>query len=129
WLHYAARILKNIAVAGTDGVGIHQHKIVDVWAHQTERFGTDMLDRSAVGKESHIVQRNASAGFYAARHGVGVEGFYADDLDFRANLFDIGRDACNQAAAAHRHENGVDRVGVVAQNFHGDRALAGDDIG
>jgi hypothetical protein len=42
---------------------------------------------------------------------------------------DVGRDAGNQATAADTAEDGVDRLGVLAQNLHADGALAGDHFG
>ena len=43
--------------------------------------------------------------------------------------FDIGGDAGDQPAAADGHEDGMQRAGVLAQNFHRDGALAGDNFG
>jgi hypothetical protein len=36
---------------------------------------------------------------------------------------------CNQTAAADRHEDCVDRAGMLAQDFHCNRTLAGDHFG
>ena len=53
---------------------------------------------------------------------------HADDLDVRANRFHVGGDAGDQAAAADGDEDGVDGAGMLAQDFHADRALAGDHV-
>ena len=40
----------------------------------------------------------------------------------------VGGDAGDQAAAADRHEDRVDRARVLAQDLHADRALPGDHV-
>ncbi|CAN7183700.1 hypothetical protein LJR034_000347 [Caballeronia sp. LjRoot34] len=54
---------------------------------------------------------------------------HADDADLRAHRFDVRRDARREPAAADGDEDGVDRALVLAQDFHRDGALAGDDVG
>ena len=41
----------------------------------------------------------------------------------------VDGDAGGKPAPADRHENGLDRVRVLAQDFHADRALSGDHVG
>ena len=44
-------------------------------------------------------------------------------------VFDEGADAGRQAAAADRHEDRLDRIGMLAQDLHAHRALPGDHLG
>ena len=53
----------------------------------------------------------------------------ADNLHFRAQVFQIGANTRNQTAPAHRHKNRVQRIGVLSNDLHPDRALTGNDIG
>ena len=54
---------------------------------------------------------------------------HANDLDLGAHGLDEVGHAADQATTANGHEHRVQRSGVLAQHFHGDRALAGDHIG
>ena len=56
-------------------------------------------------------------------------GLHADHLDLGPHRLDVGRDAGDQATAADRDEHRIDRPLVLAQDLHGDRALAGDHVG
>ncbi|MNE89640.1 hypothetical protein D3C80_1870730 [compost metagenome] len=55
-------------------------------------------------------------------------GLHTDDADIRPQVFDVRRDTGDQAAAPHRNENRIQRPLVLAQDFHGHGALAGDHI-
>ncbi|MCY1441395.1 hypothetical protein D9M71_577090 [compost metagenome] len=55
-------------------------------------------------------------------------GLDADDLDLGAQVFHVSGDARDQSAAAHRHEDRVQLTRLLAQDFHGHGALAGDHI-
>ena len=63
-----------------------------------------------------------------AGHGVGVERLHADDADLRAQRLDVRGDPRDEAAPADRHEDRVDRAGVLAQDLHADRPLPGDHV-
>ncbi len=58
----------------------------------------------------------------------GICGLDTDDRGLGPLLFYISCDTGNQAAATHRNEDRVDRLGVLAQDFDADRALARDHI-
>ena len=75
-----------------------------------------------------MLERDAPFGFQRAVHGIGIHRLHADDPDLGAQLFDVGRHAGDQPAAADGAEDGVDRPGVLAQDFHRDGALPGDYI-
>ena len=51
---------------------------------------------------------------------------YTDDADRGVDLLCVGGNAGDQAAAAHRHRDGI-QEGQVLQHFHGDGALTGHD--
>ena len=63
-----------------------------------------------------------------ARHRVRLDRLHADDLHFGAHALDVRRDARDQAAAADRDEDRVERSLPLAQDLHADRALPGDDV-
>ena len=80
-------------------------------------------------EQPDIGQRDALAGAHRAQHGVGVGGLHADHPDLGPHRLDVRRHAGDQPAAADGHEHGVDRALVLAQDLHGDGALAGDHVG
>ena len=94
-----------------------------------KRFFADQLDRRAVREQADIVERDALLGFERSVHGIGIGGLHADDLDVGAHLLDVSRHARDQSAAADGAEDGVDGRLMLAQDFHADGALSGDDIG
>ena len=75
------------------------------------------------------VELHAFLRFERTVHGIRIGGLHADDLDVGAHLFDVGRHARDQSAAADGAEDGVDRRLALAQDFHADGALSGDHIG
>ena len=127
-----AGVLEDVLDRGADGVGVDQDHLVDVFLAQAEGFLADVLDRRAVGEQADLLEADALALGQRLRHGIGVDGLDADDLDFRAQALDVGGDAGDQPAAADAAEHGVDRpvvARVLAQDFHADGALAGDHVG
>ena len=53
---------------------------------------------------------------------------HANDFDLGAHRFDVVGHPRNQAAAANSHKHRMQRPLVLAQHFHGNRALAGNHI-
>ncbi|MNF66796.1 hypothetical protein D3C84_485940 [compost metagenome] len=88
----------------------------------------DLRHRHPVGEQPDLVQHHALAGGQGGLQAVGVLRLDADHLHLGAQVLHIGGDAGDQAAAAHRHEDGVQPAGVLAQDFHGHGALAGDHV-
>ncbi len=128
-LQDAAGVLEHVLDAGADGVGVHQDDLVDQLARDAKGFLADQLHGGAVREQAHFLEFHALARVHRALHRVGVHGLHANHLDLRAHGLDIGRNAGDQAATADRHEHRVQRSRVLAQDFHGDGALAGDDFG
>ena len=54
--------------------------------------------------------------------------FNADNLDLWTKRFDVTRDACDETAAAYRNEYRSDRATHLAQYFHTDRTLSGNNV-
>ena len=54
---------------------------------------------------------------------------HADYFDFRAHLLDKRGHARGQATTADGHKHGINRAGVLADDFQRHRALAGNHIG
>mmetsp|Transcript_9617 Transcript_9617/g.22294 ORF Transcript_9617/g.22294 Transcript_9617/m.22294 type:complete len:496 (+) Transcript_9617:394-1881(+) len=124
-----AGVLEHVLDRGADGVGVDEDVVVDQLTGYAEGLLADQLDRSAVRKQTDVLQLHALAGLDRADHGVGVCRLHADDPDFGAQRLDVGRDAGDQAAAADRNEDRVNGARMLAQHFHRDGALAGDDVG
>ena len=74
-------------------------------------------------------QGDRLASFDRASHRVRVVGFDADNANIGSHLFYPGRDTGNEAAAAHRHEQQVDLLVGLLEDFLSYRALARDDVG
>ena len=68
------------------------------------------------------------AGVQGGRQGRGARGLDANDADLGVVELGEGRDAAGQAAAAHGHEDGIDK-GQLLDDLHGDGALAGGHTG
>ena len=96
---------------------------------EPESLLADILHGGAVGKQPDLLKAHALAGSERLLHGVGIMRFDADHLDVGAQTLDIGGDAGDQPAAANGTEDRMDRLRVLAENFHADGALSGDHIG
>ncbi len=76
-----------------------------------------------------MLQHHAALGRQGLLHARRVFWLDTDDLDFGAQLFDVGGDAGDQPTTTDRHENGVRITRMLAQQLHRHRALSGDDQG
>ncbi len=123
-----ARIFEHVLDGGADGIVVDHDHVVDIFLAELESILTDLLDGSAVGEQADLFQRDALAGFQRLRHGVGIDCLDADDLDLRSHRLDVGSDAGDQATTTDAAEDGIDRFRVLLEDFHGDGALAGDDV-
>ena len=129
WFANAARVVKNIFQRAAHRIGVHRDDVVQQIAAHFERFLAHQLHRRAIGKQAYIFQRHALACGNRCFHRAAVAGLHADDFNLGAHLLDKRGNARRQAAAANRHKNGVDGLGVLAHNFHADGALPRDDFG
>jgi hypothetical protein len=127
-LHDGTRVLEDVLDARADFVGVHQHDFVDVLAAQAERFLAHLPDRDAVREDADPLEHHALLGAHRIVHGGRVHRFDADDPDLRVQEFRVDRDAGDEAAAAHGHEDRVDVAARLAQDFHRDGALPRDDV-
>ena len=75
-----------------------------------------------------MVELYALAGLKRAVHGIGVLGLDADDFHSRAHLLHIRGDATDESAATDRHEDGIQRVGMLLEDFEADGALPGNHL-
>ena len=123
-----ARVLEDVLHRGAELVGVDEDHVVDVAAREPERLDPDLLDGDAVGEEADVGERDAASRAERALHRVRVLRLDADDPDLRAQPLDVRGDAADQAAAADRDEDRVDRLAQLAQDLHRDRALAGDHV-
>ena len=128
-LQYGARILEHILDRRTNGIGIHQHHVVHIVLAQAESFASHLLDGCAVGEQANILQPDPPSCRQRTLHGRCIGSFHTNDFCSRAQALDIGRHPGNQPATTHRTENRIHRRGMLAQHFHGQRALAGNHLG
>ncbi len=124
-----AGVLEHILDRRADGVVVDADDLVDIQLRQPESFLADLFHRHAIGKNAHARQRDALALAQRTRHGIGILRLDADDPDFRPQPLDVGRHAGDQAAAADRNVDRMDRAGMLAQQLHRHRALPGDHVG
>ena len=107
----------------------HQNDFVDILARQAKSLLAHAPHRNAVGEHPDALQGEALCAAQRFVHRGRVLRLYADDFHARIQRFRVCRDARNQPAAADRHENGIDFIAMaLPQDFHGNRALAGNDI-
>ncbi len=75
------------------------------------------------------MQLHAFAGTHRAQHRVGVAHLHTDDLDLGPHRLEVGSHARHQPAPADGDEHRIDRLGVLPEDLHSDRALTGDHLG
>jgi len=88
----------------------------------------DLRHRHAVGKNPNRRQDHALTRGHGSLQAVGVVRLDADDLDFRAQVFHVRRDARDQTTAAHGYEDRIQRPWMLAQNLHRHGALPGNGV-
>ncbi len=123
------RVVEDILHRRTDLVDRGQHHVVDKFADETEWLSADLRHGDAVGEDADLLERNQLIAFQRPGHGRRVFRFDADHLDFRPHGLHVSRDTGDQAAAADGHEDRVDVVGALPQDFHPDGTLPRDDVG
>jgi hypothetical protein len=98
-----------------------------------EGFFAHQLDGGAVREQAHVGQRDALMRVDRLDHGVRVVHLHANHLDLGPHGLDVVGHARHQAAAANGHKHGIELVAAqllqLAQDFHGNRALAGNHVG
>ncbi len=106
-----------------------QQHLVDVLLRQPEGLLADAAHGHAVREDADALERHALPGAQRIVHARGVFRLDADDAHQRIERLDVGRDAGDQPTAADRDEDRIGRRRHLAQDFHADRALPGDDVG
>ncbi|MCY1231417.1 hypothetical protein D9M72_438640 [compost metagenome] len=89
---------------------------------------TDLRHRHAIGEQPDLPKHHALAGGHGGLQAIGVFRLDTDHLHVRTQVLHIGGDPRDQAAAAHRHEDGVQAAGVLAEDFHRHGTLPGDHV-
>ena len=128
-LDNAAGVDKHVFDGRAHRVGVHADEAVDRLAHDAKGFLAHQLHRRAVREQTHVLQRHPLALGHRLGHGARVAHLHANHLHLGAHRFDVAGHTRDQAAAANGHKHRVQRPGVLAQQLHGNRALAGDHIG
>ena len=128
-LHQRARIVEDVLDGRADLVVRYADHFLNGALHQREGQRADLADGDAVREDADVLQADAPPGGERLVHGVRLVGLDADHLDVRADRLDVARDARDEPAAAHGHEDRVDLAALAAQNLEGDGALARDHEG
>ena len=122
------RIFEQVLDRGAGFVGVDEHDLVDVLAHETEGFLADASHRHAVGKHADAIERDAPARAQRFVHRRRVSRLDADHLDARIEVLHVGRDARDQPAAADRHEYRVEFATGLPQDLDRNRARPADHV-
>ena len=128
----AAGVDKNVLDGGADGVGVYRHELVDQFAADAKGLHPHQLDGGAVRKQADIRQRDAFVRRHRLHHGVRVIHLHPDDLDLGAQRLDVIGHTGNQPATTDGNKHRVQSLRAqrlqLAQDFHRNRALAGDHV-
>ncbi|MNV00271.1 hypothetical protein D3C71_904300 [compost metagenome] len=128
-LQHAAGVQEHVLDGRAHGVGVHQDHLVQILATQAEGFLAHQLDGGAVREQADLGQDDAFAHPQRLRHRAGVLGLDADDLHAGIHRLHVRAHTRRQATPANRHEDGVQGLGMLAQDLHANRALARDHVG
>ena len=113
-----ARVLEDVLDRRADLVGVDEHDLVDVLAAQPEGLLADPPHRDAVGEDADALERHALAGAQRLVHRRRILRLDADDPDLAdCRYFTYTRDAGDQAAAADRHEDRVERRRAICRRI------------
>ena len=124
----AAGVVEDVLDRRTDLVGADQDDLVHPLPGDAEGLLADQAHRHPVGEETDLRQLHPPTGRQRRMQGRRLFGLDTDDPHLRHQPFDIGGDPRDQPAASHRHEDGVGRLRMLAQDLHADGALAGDHV-
>ncbi len=127
-LRDAAGVVEYVLDGGADLVCADQHHLVHQLAGDSEGLLADLAHRHAVREQSHLVQLHPLAGGQRTLQGRRLRRLYADDLDLGTHVLHVSSNPGDQAASAHRNEDRMGRLGVLAKDLHGNGALARDHI-
>ncbi|MNZ41014.1 hypothetical protein D3C78_585520 [compost metagenome] len=105
------------------------HHLIDEMPAQFKTVRTDLGDRHAIGEGTYLRQDNPLPRNHGGLQAIGVVRLDADHLDLGAQVLHVRGDPCHQATAPDRHEDGIQRTRLLAEDLHADRALPGDHVG
>ncbi|MCY1292582.1 hypothetical protein D9M70_418150 [compost metagenome] len=123
-----AGVVVDVLDRRADLIAAHCQYFIDEMPADLEVVRADLRHRHPIGEQPDLAEHHAFAGGQRGLQAVGVLRLDTDHLHFRAQVFHVRGDAGDQAAAPYRHEDGVQPAGVLAEDFHGHRALAGDHV-
>ena len=127
--HNRASVHKHILDGGAHRVGVDGHVLVDQAARHAEGFFAHQFDGRAIREQTNVIERDAFLGVNRLNHGVRVVHLHTNDLHIGAHSLDVVGHARNQTTAANGHKHRIQAALVLAQNFHGDGALARNHFG
>ena len=125
----AAGVDKHVFDGRAHRVGVHADEAIDRFAHDAKRLLAHQFDSRAVREQAHVLQRHPLTLGHRLGHGARVAHLHPNHLHLGAHRFDVAGHASDQPAAANGDKHRMQGARVLAQQFHGNRALAGDHIG
>ena len=124
-----AGVFEDVLDGGAGLVGGDFDNGIDNGATEAECFFADGFDGGAVGEKADFGEDDTFVLFEGLDHCVCVVGFYANYFDVRCDTFKVDPYTSDKSAAADAAEDGFE-VGhaCLAQKFHADGTLAGNDV-
>src|SRR5689334_16733732 len=98
-LEDGAGVLKDILDGSADLIGRDQDHLVEILFAQTERFLANHAHRSAVSKQTNLVQLNTLASPQTLCHCARINSLHTNDADARTQSLYICGNTCHQTAA------------------------------
>src|SRR3569832_572494 len=123
-----ARVVEDIFDGGADLVCADQYHVVHALTRDAKRLFADLPHGHAVGEDAHLIQHHALLALQRAIQGRRIIGLDADDLHLGIERLHITRHTRDETAAAHRHDDRVQRRLMLTQYLHRHRALARDHL-
>ena len=117
-------VLDHVEERDNKLIVVHADDVVEVLLQVREDLVAHLEHGRAVGDGVGAGELHHVAGLERRREACRAGGLHANDADLGVVEFGESRDAAGQAAAAHRHEDGVDQRQLL-DDLHGDGALAG----
>ena len=123
-----AGVLEDVLDRGADRVGVDEDHVVDERRATRNVSSPTLFTADAVGEQAHVGQRHPAAWPERPRHRVRLFGCTPITLISGRRRFTYAAMPAIRPPPPMGDEDGVDGPGVLAQDLHPDRALAGDDV-
>ncbi|MNN37943.1 hypothetical protein D3C81_1519130 [compost metagenome] len=121
-------IVIDVLDCRTQLIAADGHHLIDEMPAQFKTVRTDLGDRHAISEGAHLRQDDTLPRSHGGLQAIGVFRLDTDHLDLGAQVLHVRGDPCHQATAPDRHEDGIQRTRLLAEDLHAHRALPGDHV-